>query len=117
MPNDLPVHVFSARHQVGLPDLGPRPPPAQSLADNGVQDQQEKAFKKLRGRLFHAYRQRMLCVILEGVTERVFGRTHCLTANRHYQRWQRTAREPWQPVLSNPPVDSLAPSLVDVSLV
>ena len=111
------VAEFSARHQVGLPDLGPRPPPAQSLADNGVQDQQEKAFKKLRGRLFHAYRQRMLCVILEGVTERVFGRTHCLTANRHYQRWQRTAREPWQPVLSNPPVDSLAPSLVDVSLV
>ena len=37
------------------------------------------------------------------LTERVFGRTHCLSANLHYQRWQRTAHEQWQPVLSKTP--------------
>ena len=73
------VAEFSARNQIGLPDLGPRPPPAQPLADRSVQARQENAFKKLRGRLFHDYRQRMLWIILEGVTERVFGRTHCLS--------------------------------------
>ena len=108
------VAEFSARNQIGLPDLGPRPPPSQSLADQSVHARQENAFKILRGRLFHAYRQRMLWIILEGVTERVFGRTQCLTSNRHYQRWQRMAREPWQPVLSNLPAEPPAPSPVPV---
>ena len=108
------VAEFSARNQIGLPDLGPRPPPSQSLADQSVHARQENAFKILRGCLFHAYRQRMLWIILEGVTERVFGRTQCLTSNRHYQRWQRMAREPWQQVLSNLPADPPAPSPVPV---
>ena len=69
------------------------------------------SFKALRGCLFHEYRQRLLCVILEGVTERVFGRTYALASQWRYLQWQKASRDLWQPVFCPPqlPVPPVAP--------
>ena len=104
------VAEFSARNQTGTSSLSIVPSLALPAASSVVQDHQENAFKKLRGSLFHQFRQRILCTILEGVTERMFGRTFALSANKHYRRWQRTAKELWQPVLCNlPSADLVSP--------
>ena len=97
------VAEFSARNQTGTSSLYVEPSLALPAAASSVQEHQENAFKKLRGSLFHQFRQRILCTILEGVTERMFGRTFALSANKHYRRWQHTAKELWQPVLCNLP--------------
>jgi len=94
------VAEYSARSQVGIQDLDFSLPftsvPAAPL------ERRISSFKALRGSLFHEYRQRLLCVILEGVTERVFGRTYALASQWRYLQWQKASRDLWQPVFCPP---------------
>ena len=62
-------------------------------------------------RRISSFKQRLLCVILEGVTERVFGRTYALASQWRYLQWQKASRDLWQPVFCPPqlPVPPVAP--------
>ena len=52
-------------------------------------------FRRLRGRLFHDYRLRVLTTTFEGVTSRVFGKTFELANSKAYAEWMRNARASW----------------------
>ena len=79
------------------------------VLDKASQDHTASALKRLRGRLYHEYRTRMLCAVLEGVTERVYGRTFALIGDRRYLQWMDTARPLWQPIFLLPPAPASHP--------
>ena len=85
--------------------LGPAPLPGRAS------ERQVESFKRLRGRLYHEYRTRMLCTVFEGVTERVFGRTFALIGDRRYLQWLDLARPLWQPIFLPPPAAAAAASV------
>ena len=91
----------AARCHYGLPNLRSQPIGSQEDDSEDI-----NPFKAMRGRLYHYYRLRILCVIYEGVTERMFGRTYALSANTQYNQWMRSCREAWQPVLHDLPPPS-----------
>jgi hypothetical protein len=107
---------YAARNALGCPDPASLPLLPAVPGDAQAEERRQSAFKALRGRLFNDYRQRLLCVILEGATERVFGRTQALAAHPCYLQWQDAVRGLWQPVLRNvapapsPPLPSQPPA-------
>ena len=97
---------FAARKYYGLLPLTDNVQPCHILED--ASDNAD--FRALRGRIYHDYRLRLLIQLYEGVTERVYGRTYALTANKYYLDWLRQSREVWEPSFHHIP---LAPNGTD----
>ena len=101
------VADHAARYHLALPQHEVRALPQSCLTlsqDEMVTDKLEKSFKALRGKLNNEYRQRVLTAVYEGVAERVWGRTHALSANKYYHDTMALGRAAWQPVFHNVPV-------------
>ena len=97
----------AARYHLALPQQEIRALPQSCLTlsqDEMVTDELEEKFKILRGKLNNEYRQRVLTAVYEGVAERVWGRTHALSANRYYHDTMALGRAAWQPVFHSVPV-------------
>ena len=97
-------HAASQHDSAAPLGLGPAPLPGRP----GASERQDEAFKRLRGRLYHEYRTRILCSVFEGVTERVFGRTFALIGDPRYLQWLEVAKPLWQPVFLPPLVVTAA---------
>ena len=101
------VADHAARYHLAIPQHEVRALPQASLTlsqDEMVADKQEKSFKDLRGKLNNEYRQRVLTAVYEGVAERVWGRTHALSANKYYHDTMALGRAAWQPVFHTVPI-------------
>lgn len=101
------VADHAARYHLAIPQHEVRALPQECLTlsqDEIVADKQEKSFKALRGKLNNEYRQRVLTAVYEGVAERVWGRTHALSAIKYYHDTMALGRAAWQPVFHTVPI-------------
>ena len=42
-------------------------------------------------------------MVYEGVAERLYGVSHALRSNRHYQQWMDYSTPAWTPIFNDPP--------------
>jgi hypothetical protein len=91
----------SARHHFGFNPIGQSRDLMSQPAD------QDRDFRRLRGKLFNDYRLRVQSAIFEAVTMRVYGRSFALTCSANYKTWIRTVQTEWHPLFpSNVPLES-----------
>ena len=90
---------------VGLGETEPND--RESPVSQHALDEMMAAYISLRGRLFQRYRSRMLLIIAEAVTERLYGRPFARSVDAEYRAFANHNREPWVPAVppAQPPAD------------
>ena len=90
----------SARHHFGFNPIEQSRDLMSQSAD------QDRDFRRLRGKLCNDYRLRVQSAIFQAVTMRVYGRSFALTCSANYKTWIRTVQTEWHPLFpSNVPLE------------